>query len=386
MKFIFTSEAVTEGHPDKIADRVADSILDAILKEDKFARVACEVVTSTGLLFIFGQITTSAHVDYKDIARNTVKEIGYTEGNYGFDAESINILTAIDKQSPDIAIGVDSAEGKSLGAGDQGIMFGFATKETDIYMPLGEVLAQKLALRLTEVRKKGIIPYLRPDGKTQVSLEYENGKPKRIDTVLVSAQHNEEVNIEDLRKDIKNEVILEVIPKELLDNNTKFLINPTGRFVVGGPAADTGLTGRKNIVDTYGGYAKNGGGSFSGKDPTKVDRSASYMLRYVAKNIVASGLADKCEIQISYAIGVSKPVSIAVDTFNTSLLTDEELVDIIQENFDLTPEGIIDKLDLRRPVYKDVSCYGHFGRDDLDLSWERLDMVDKLAKYNKKNC
>ncbi len=386
MKFIFTSEAVTEGHPDKIADRVADSILDAILKEDKYSRVACEVVTSTGLLFIFGQITTSAHVDYKDIARNTVKEIGYTEGNYGFDAESINIMTAIDKQSPDIAIGVDESEGKSLGAGDQGIMFGFATKETDVYMPLGEVLAQKLALRLTEVRKKGIIPYLRPDGKTQVSLEYENGIAKRVDTILVSAQHNEEVSIEDLRKDIKNEVILAVIPKELLDHNTKFLINPTGRFVVGGPAADTGLTGRKNIVDTYGGYAKNGGGSFSGKDPTKVDRSASYMLRYVAKNIVASGLADKCEIQISYAIGVSAPVSIAVDTFNTSLLSDEELVSIIEENFDLTPEGIIDTLDLRRPIYKSVSCYGHFGREDLDLSWERLDMVDKLSKYNKKNC
>ena len=383
MKFIFTSEAVTEGHPDKIADRIADSILDAIIKEDKYARVACEVVTATGLVFIFGQITTKAHVDYEKIVRDTVEEIGYTKGNYGFDAESINVMQSIDQQSPDIALGVDASINKQLGAGDQGIMFGYATDETDEYMPLGEVLAQKLALKLAEVRKNGTIPYLRPDGKTQVSIEYDGDTPKRVDTVLVSAQHDDGVTLKKIRNDIIKEVIKKVIPSEMMDDKTNILVNPTGRFVIGGPAGDTGLTGRKNIIDTYGGYAKNGGGSFSGKDPTKVDRSASYMLRYIAKNLVASGLVKKCEIQISYAIGIAEPVSICINSFGTSKLSEEELVRIIRDNFNLTPQGIIDTLDLRTPIYKQVSCYGHFGRPDLDLPWERLDRIKDLSKYNK---
>lgn len=385
MKFIFTSEAVTEGHPDKIADRIADSILDAIIKKDKYARVACEVVTAKDLVFIFGQISTLAKVNYKAIARKTIKDIGYTNGGYGFDAETVKIKVQLDEQSPDIALGVNEGDNKDLGAGDQGIMFGYASKETTELMPLGEVLAQKLAMKLTEVRKNGTLSYLRPDGKTQVSIEYDGDKALRVDTVLVSAQHNEDVSLDAIKKDIIENVILTVIPKELIDENTKFLVNPTGRFVVGGPAGDTGLTGRKNIVDTYGGYAKNGGGSFSGKDPTKVDRSASYMLRYVAKNLVAAGLVEKCEIQISYAIGVSEPVSIAINAFNTSKLSEEKLVQIVKDNFDLSPSGIIKTLDLRKPVYKQVSTYGHFGRLDLNLAWEKTDKAKVLKKYIKKN-
>jgi len=381
MKYIFTSEAVTEGHPDKVADRIADSILDELLKEDKNSRVACEVVTSTNLVFIFGQITSKAQIDYEKIARDTVKEIGYIKKEYGFSYDTMDVKIAIDSQSADIALGVDENESKDLGAGDQGIMFGFASKETENFMPLGEELAQKLALRLTEVRKKSILNYLRPDGKSQVSIEYVDGVAKRIDTVLVSQQHDDDIPLSKIREDIINEVILKVMPKELMDENTKILVNPTGRFVIGGPAGDTGLTGRKNIVDTYGGYARNGGGSFSGKDSTKVDRSASYMLRYVAKNLVASGLADKVELQVSYAIGVSKPVSLFIDSFGTGKYSDEKLVEIVLKEFDLTPRGIIEKLDLRKPVFKNTSCYGHFGRKEKGFTWESLDKVEDLKKY-----
>ena len=381
MKYIFTSEAVTEGHPDKVADRIADSILDELIKQDKYSRVACEVVTSTNLVFIFGQITSNAKVDYEKVARDVVKEIGYTKAEYGFSYDTMKIELAIDKQSPDIAMGVDENENKSLGAGDQGIMFGFASDETKELMPLGEVLAQNLSKRLTEVRKKGILTYLRPDGKTQVSIEYVDDKPIRIDTVLVSCQHDEGISLDTIRKDIINEVINKVLPKEFIDSNTKILVNPTGRFVIGGPAGDTGLTGRKNITDTYGGYARNGGGSFSGKDPTKVDRSASYMLRYIAKNIVKAKLARKVELQVSYAIGVSEPVSIYANTYGTGKLSDEKLVEIIKKEFDLTPSGIINTLNLRTPIYKETSCYGHFGREEKAFPWERLDKVSALEKY-----
>ena len=381
MKYIFTSEAVTEGHPDKVADRIADSILDELIKQDANSRVACEVVTSTNLVFIFGQITSQAHVNYEQVARDTVKEIGYTKHEYQFSYDTMKVMIAIDKQSPDIAIGVDEGETKELGAGDQGIMFGFASDETKEFMPLGEVLAQKLAQKLTSVRKEGILKYLRPDGKTQVSIEYEDDKPNRIDTVLVSCQHDENISELKIKEDITREVINKVLPKELLDSNTKILVNPTGRFVIGGPAGDTGLTGRKNITDTYGGYARNGGGSFSGKDPTKVDRSASYMLRYVAKNIVAANLAKKVEIQISYAIGVSQPVSVCANTFGTGVLSDDRLVDIIKKEFDLTPSGIIRTLNLKTPIYKETSCYGHFGREEKAFPWERLDKVQDLKKY-----
>ena len=381
MKYIFTSEAVTEGHPDKVADRIADSILDELIKQDKYSRVACEVVTSTNLVFIFGQITSNAKVDYEKVARDTVKEIGYTKAEYGFSYDTMKVELAIDKQSPDIAMGVDENENKSLGAGDQGIMFGFASDETKELMPLGEVLAQNLSKRLTEVRKKGILTYLRPDGKTQVSIEYVDDKPIRIDTVLVSCQHDEGISLDTIRKDIINEVINKVLPKEFIDSNTKILVNPTGRFVIGGPAGDTGLTGRKNITDTYGGYARNGGGSFSGKDPTKVDRSASYMLRYIAKNIVKAKLARKVELQVSYAIGVSEPVSIYANTYGTGKLSDEKLVEIIKKEFDLTPSGIINTLNLRTPIYKETSCYGHFGREEKTFPWERLDKVSALEKY-----
>ena len=381
MKYIFTSEAVTEGHPDKVADRIADSILDELIKQDKYSRVACEVVTSTNLVFIFGQITSNAKVDYEKVARDVVKEIGYTKAEYGFSYDTMKVELAIDKQSPDIAMGVDENENKSLGAGDQGIMFGFASDETKELMPLGEVLAQNLSKRLTEVRKKGILTYLRPDGKTQVSIEYVDDKPIRIDTVLVSCQHDEGISLDTIRKDIINEVINKVLPKEFIDSNTKILVNPTGRFVIGGPAGDTGLTGRKNITDTYGGYARNGGGSFSGKDPTKVDRSASYMLRYIAKNIVKAKLARKVELQVSYAIGVSEPVSIYANTYGTGKLSDEKLVEIIKKEFDLTPSGIINTLNLRTPIYKETSCYGHFGREEKAFPWERLDKVSVLEKY-----
>ena len=383
MKFIFTSEAVTEGHPDKIADRIADAILDQVYREDKYGRVACEVVDAANLVFIFGQITTTASIDYDKIARDTVREIGYNRKGLGFDADSMEVMVRVDKQSPDIALGVDSNEHKELGAGDQGLMFGYATDETDEYMPLGEVMAQNLAKRLTEVRKNGTLKYLRPDGKTQVSIEYEDDLPVRVDTVLVSCQHDEDVTLETIRKDIITNVIDAVIPKKYLDSKTKILVNPTGRFVIGGPAGDTGLTGRKNITDTYGGYARNGGGSFSGKDPTKVDRSASYMLRYIAKNLVAAGLAKRVELQISYAIGVSEPISLYADTFGTGVLKDDELVEVIRKVFKLTPQGIIDTLDLRRPIYKQTSAYGHFGHPELDLPWERLDKVEELKAYKK---
>ena len=374
---IFTSESVTEGHPDKICDQISDAILDDILRQDPNSRVACEACVTTGLVMVMGEITTKGYCDVQKVVRRTVENIGYNRGKYGFDAENLAVLVAIDEQSSDIAMGVDRD-----GAGDQGMMFGYACNETEEYMPLPIVLSHKLARRLTEIRKQGIVSFLRPDGKTQVSVEYdENNKPLRIDSILVSTQHDEQVTIEELKETIIKQVINVVVPNELIDEKTKILVNPTGRFVIGGPKGDTGLTGRKIIVDTYGSFARHGGGAFSGKDPTKVDRSAAYMLRYVAKNMVAAGFADKMEIQIAYAIGVAEPSSISVDTFGTSKYSETELIKIIKENFKLTPKGIIETLDLRRPIYLQTAAYGHFGRTDIDLPWEKLDKVDKLKKY-----
>ena len=374
---IFTSESVTEGHPDKICDQISDAILDDILRQDPNSRVACEACVTTGLVMVMGEITTKGYCDVQKVVRRTVENIGYNRGKYGFDAENLAVLVAIDEQSSDIAMGVDRD-----GAGDQGMMFGYACNETEEYMPLPIVLSHKLARRLTEIRKQGIVSFLRPDGKTQVSVEYdENNKPLRIDSILVSTQHDEQVTIEELKETITKQVINVVVPNELIDEKTKILVNPTGRFVIGGPKGDTGLTGRKIIVDTYGSFARHGGGAFSGKDPTKVDRSAAYMLRYVAKNMVAAGFADKMEIQIAYAIGVAEPSSISVDTFGTSKYSETELIKIIKENFKLTPKGIIETLDLRRPIYLQTAAYGHFGRTDIDLPWEKLDKVDELKKY-----
>ena len=390
-KRLFTSESVTEGHPDKMCDQISDAILDAIIEQDPMGRVACETCTTTGLVMVMGEITTSAYVDIQKIVRDTVREIGYDRAKYGFDADTCGVLVALDEQSSDIAMGVDKAlEAKEglenddldTGAGDQGMMFGYATTETEDYMPYPIYLAHKLSRRLSYVRKKGIIPYLRPDGKTQVTVEYdENDKPVRIDAVVLSTQHNEEVEQSKIHKDIKEYVFNEVLPAHMVDEQTKIFINPTGRFVIGGPQGDSGLTGRKIIVDTYGGYARHGGGAFSGKDCTKVDRSAAYAARYVAKHIVAAGLAERCEVQLSYAIGVANPTSISVDSFGTGKLSDEKLCAIVRENFDLRPAGIIKMLDLRRPIYKQVASYGHFGRDDLDLPWERLDRLEKIKSY-----
>ena len=388
---LFTSESVTEGHPDKICDQISDAVLDALMEQDPMSRVACETSITTGLVLVMGEITTNAYVDIQKIVRETIREIGYDRAKYGFDCDTCGVITAIDEQSSDIAMGVDKAlEAKEgdltddldTGAGDQGMMFGFATNETPEYMPYPIALAHKLARKLTEVRKNGTLPYLRPDGKTQVTVEYdENDKPVRLDAVVLSTQHGEEVSQEQIHADVKKYIFDEVLPQELIDEKTKFFINPTGRFVIGGPNGDSGLTGRKIIVDTYGGYARHGGGAFSGKDCTKVDRSAAYAARYVAKNIVAAGLADKCEIQLSYAIGVARPTSIMVDTFGTGKLSDDKLVEIIREHFDLRPAGIIKMLDLRRPIYKQTAAYGHFGRTDLDLPWEKLDKVDVLKAY-----
>ena len=395
-KILFTSESVTEGHPDKMCDAISDAILDALMEQDPMSRVACETATTTGIVMVMGEITTKAYVDIQKIVRETVREIGYDRAKYGFDCDTCGVLTAIDEQSADIALGVDKAleakqagekhmteeELDAIGAGDQGMMFGFASNETEEYMPYPISMAHKLARRLTEVRKNGTLKYLRPDGKTQVTVEYdENDKPVRLDAVVLSTQHDENVSQEQIHEDIKKYVFDEIIPADMVDENTKFFINPTGRFVIGGPHGDSGLTGRKIIVDTYGGYARHGGGAFSGKDCTKVDRSAAYAARYVAKNIVAAGLADKCEIQLSYAIGVAHPTSIMVDTFGTGKVSNEKLVEIIRENFDLRPAGIIKMLDLRRPIYKQTAAYGHFGRHDVDLPWEKLDRVEDLKKY-----
>lgn len=398
-KLLFTSESVTEGHPDKVCDAISDAILDALMEQDPMSRVACETATCTGFVLVTGEITTKAYVDIPKIVRDTVKEIGYDKSEYGFDGNTCAVFTAIDEQSGDIAMGVDKAleakqskdsaennmseaEIEAIGAGDQGMMFGYAANETEEYMPYPIALAHKLALQLTKVRKDGTLKYLRPDGKTQVSVEYdENGSPKRLEAVVLSTQHDPDATQEQIHEDIKKHVFDAILPKELIDAETKFFINPTGRFVIGGPHGDAGLTGRKIIVDTYGGYARHGGGAFSGKDCTKVDRSGAYAARYVAKNIVAAGLADKCEIQLSYAIGVAQPTSINVDTFGTGKIDSAKLVEIIRENFDLRPAGIIKMLDLRRPIYKQTAAYGHFGRNDLDLPWEKLDKVDTLKKY-----
>ena len=392
-KLLFTSESVTEGHPDKMCDQISDAILDALLAQDPMSRVACETATTTGLVLVMGEITTNAYVDIQKIVRDTVREIGYTRGKYGFDADTCGVITAIDEQSADIALGVDKAleakenemsdeEIEAIGAGDQGMMFGYAANETEEYMPYPISLAHKLALQLTKVRKDGTLTYLRPDGKTQVTVEYdENGKPSRLDAVVLSTQHDPDVTQEQIHEDIRKYVFDPILPQDMVDENTKFFVNPTGRFVIGGPHGDSGLTGRKIIVDTYGGYARHGGGAFSGKDCTKVDRSAAYAARYVAKNLVAAGLADKCEIQLSYAIGVAQPTSIMVDTFGTGKLSDEKLTEIVRENFDLRPAGIIKMLDLRRPIYKQTAAYGHFGRNDLDLPWEKLDRVEGLKRY-----
>jgi len=392
-KLLFTSESVTEGHPDKICDQISDAVLDALLEQDPMSRVACETAITTGLVLVMGEITTNGYVDIQKTVRDTIREIGYDRSEYGFDANTCGVMVALDEQSPDIAMGVNKAleakenlmtedEIEAIGAGDQGMMFGYASNETDEYTPYPIHLAHKLTKQLTKVRKNGTLPYLRPDGKSQVTVEYnEEGKPIHLDAVVLSSQHDPDVTKEQLHRDIKKYVFDEVLPGELIDDNTKFFINPTGRFVIGGPNGDSGLTGRKIIVDTYGGYARHGGGAFSGKDCTKVDRSASYAARYVAKNIVAAGLADKCEIQLSYAIGVASPTSIMIDTFNTGKKDNEELIKIIRENFDLRPAGIIKMLDLRRPIYKQTAAYGHFGRNELDLPWEKLDKVETLKKY-----
>lgn len=394
-KRLFTSESVTEGHPDKICDQISDAVLDALLEQDPMSRVACETAITTGLVLVMGEITTEGYVDIQKIARDTIREIGYDRSEYGFDANTCGVIVALDEQSKDIALGVDTAleikenstqdeELSKIGAGDQGMMFGYATNETEEYMPYPISLAHKLTKQLTKVRKEGILKYLRPDGKSQVTVEYdEDGKPIHLNAVVLSTQHDEEVSIEQLRKEVKQYVLDPVLPKELIDEKTKFFINPTGRFVIGGPNGDSGLTGRKIIVDTYGGYARHGGGAFSGKDCTKVDRSASYAARYVAKNLVAAGLCDRCEIQLSYAIGVAEPTSIMLDTFGTGRIPEDELVTIVRKHFDLRPAGIIKMLDLRKPIYKQTAAYGHFGRLDLNLPWERLDKVDELKNYNK---
>lgn len=391
---LFTSESVTEGHPDKMCDAISDAILDALMEQDPMSRVACETAVTTGLVMVMGEITTKAYVDIQKIVRETIREIGYDRAKYGFDCDTCGVITAIDEQSADIALGVDKAleakenkmtdqELDAIGAGDQGMMFGYATNETEEYMPYAISLAHKLARRLTQVRKDGTLSYLRPDGKTQVTVEYEDGVPVRVDTIVVSSQHAEDVPLEQIRKDIIENVVKPIIPANLLDENTKYYVNPTGRFVIGGPAGDSGLTGRKIIVDTYGGYARHGGGAFSGKDPTKVDRSAAYAARWVAKNVVAAGLAKKCEIELAYAIGVAHPVSIMVDTFGTGVVSDEKIAEAVEKVFDLRPTAIIKALDLRRPIYRKLASYGHMGREDLDVAWEKTDRVDALKEAVK---